>query len=414
MKSHKKCCIISKEPRLKRALSLFQISMCGTGIILGAGIYTLIGVAAGITGNSIWLAFFISSIIAATTGLSYAELSSIYKKDDGEYEYAEKAFSKKIAMLVAIMILLTGIFSAATVALGFGGYLSRLLTSFSPLTLAIFSILFCSWINHRGIKESAILNTIFTIIEAIGLVIIIFLGIKHLGSVNYFEMPNGIYGLLKATALVFFAYMGFETIVKLSEETKNPAKNIPKGIIYSLIASTILYILVAISAVSILNWQKLGSSQAPLADVAASSLGNYAFVLLAVIALFSTANTVLMTVVTTSRLVYGMAERHAFPKIFSSVNRLHNTPTLAIVLIAIITILSVFIEHIQVVAYLNNLFLFPAFGMVNLSAIMLRWKKQVKKRPFTMPLNIGKMPIPALIGFLSCAVMIIFVILGLV
>src|SRR3989344_2795230 len=221
MVRHRKCCILPKqaEGKLKRTLSLFQVTICGTGIILGAGIYALIGEAANMTGNTVWLSFFISAVIAALTGLSYAELSSIFKKDGGEYDYAQLAFNKTVAIIVGIMVLLTGVFSGATVAIAFGRYLSTLIPGLSILVLAIAIIVFCSIINYVGIKQSAIMNTLCTAIEAIGLLIIIALGIPKLGSVNLLEMPNGWTGVFQATALVFFAYMGSETIVKLTEET---------------------------------------------------------------------------------------------------------------------------------------------------------------------------------------------------
>jgi len=402
--------------KLHRTLGLFQVTICGVGIILGAGIYALIGVGAGITGNSIWLAFLISSIIAAFTGLGYAELSSIFKKDDsGEYGYVEKAFNKKVAIIIGVLVLLTGVFSSATVAIGFGGYFSKLIPGgFSIILLAIFITLLATWINYTGIKESALFNAIFTAIEAIGLILIIFLGLKHLGSVNYFEMPNGITGLLKATGLVFFAFMGFETIVKLTEETKKPSKNIPWGIIYSLIISTILYILVAICAVSIMNWVKLGASTAPLAEVAAISLGSIAFIAMSIIALFSTSNTVLMTLVTTSRMVYGMAKKKVFPKFLARVNKKQKTPTPAIILTTLATIVIIFIRNIETIAYINNLFLFSTFGFINLCVIVLRYKQPKTKRPFKMPFNIGKFPVLSILGLLSCVTMLYFVLTSLI
>src|SRR3989344_876061 len=133
--------------KLSRELSLFQVTIAGAGIILGAGIYALIGVAAGITGNSIWLAFLIAAIVSALTGLSYAELSSIFHKDAGEYDYVTAAFNKKIGFIIGILVILSGFFGAATVAIGFGGYLSNLL-NMPIIYYAAFLILVCSAINY--------------------------------------------------------------------------------------------------------------------------------------------------------------------------------------------------------------------------------------------------------------------------
>src|SRR3989344_4753485 len=287
-------------PQLKKELGLFQLTLAGIGVILGAGIYALIGVASGVAGNALWLSFIIGAVIAMLTGFSYAELSSMFKKDAGEYDYIEYGLNKKIAFLIGITIIFAGIVTAATVSLGFAGYFSAIFKT--PLVLtALIVTLVLSFINYYGIKQSSWFNSVSTVVETLGLLIIIALGFKYIGSVNYLEMPNGFNGVLQATALIFFAFLGFDNIIKLAEETKDTRKVMPKAIILSIVISSIIYILVAISAVSILGWNALSTSSAPLADVAAKSFCGVAFLVLAVIALFSTSNTVLITLVTTSR-----------------------------------------------------------------------------------------------------------------
>ena len=404
--------IMKKEGRLSRELSLFQLTVAGTGVMLGAGIYALIGVAAGITGNSIWLAFLIASLIAALTGLSYAELSSRFHKDAGEYDYITAAFNKKIGSIIGALVVFSGFFGIATVAMAFGSYFSNLL-HFPIIYYAVFLILACVIVNYIGTRASFRIDTAFTFIQIAGLLIIILLGMKHLGKINYFEMPNGITGLLEASALIFFAYTGFESIVKFSEEAKNPARTVPRAIIYSIIISAVLYILVSVSAISILDWQKLSASTAPLAEVASVSFGNAAFMALAVIALFSTSKTVLMVIITTSRMIYGMAERNALPKIFLLINKKHKTPINAIIATGIVSIPFLLINNLETMAYLANFSLFTTFALINLSVIVLRYKSD-KDNTFKMPVNIGKFPLLAALGLISCLVMLIFVVKGLV
>src|SRR3990167_5903438 len=127
MRYEKKCCILPIEKKLKRSLGFWQASICGIGIILGAGIYALIGIGAGSAGPALWLSFLIAAIIAVLTGLSYAELSSIFHKDAAEYDYIEKAFSKKLGWFISIMMIFAGIFTGSAVAIGFGGYLSSII-----------------------------------------------------------------------------------------------------------------------------------------------------------------------------------------------------------------------------------------------------------------------------------------------
>jgi basic amino acid/polyamine antiporter, APA family len=398
--------------RLKRALSLFQVTVCGVGIILGAGIYALVGLGAGYAGPALWLSFLISGIIAAFTALSYAELSSIFREDAGEYDYVRETMGKTTAIITGLIVLFLGIFTAATVSLAFGGYFNKLVGT--PILLTGIGLLFAmTVINYMGIKESATMNLIFTAIESAGLLIIIVLGIKHLGSVNLLEMPNGMQGVFQATALIFFAYIGFEAVVKFAEETKNPEKNIPRGVLLSLLFSTIVYVLVAIAAVSIMPWFDLSTSQAPLADVAAVSLGVYAFILLGVIALFSTANTVLMDLVTISRMAYGIAVKKALPNFLTKVHGKTKTPHVAIFTVFIITVCFMFIKDLEKIANIADLLLFIVFILVNIAVIVYRYKRPNVKRPFKMPLNIGKFPVLALFGLITSFMMIYFVLLNL-
>ncbi|MBS3153092.1 amino acid permease [Candidatus Woesearchaeota archaeon] len=397
---------------LRRELGIFQVTIAGVGIILGAGIYALLGVAAGTSGNATWLAFLISALIALFTGLSYAELSSIFKGDSGEYDYIKYALSKWYAFLIGLSMIAAGFISAAAVALGFAGYFTQLV-SMPLIVVALLLVILMTLINFVGIKETSWFNTVSTFIEFGGLVIIIFLGLKNFGSVNYFDMPQGITGVFSSAALVFFAYMGFESIVKLGEETKDPAKVIPRSLLYSVVITAVLYVLVALAAVSIIGWEELNASSAPLATVAAAVLGSKAFILLGIIALFSTSNTVLITMVATSRLAYGMAKEKSLPKFLSLVHERTRTPWAAILIIMLLTFLFTVIGDIEIVANLTNLFLFITFASVNLSMIVLRYKLKDRKRSFRCPVNIGNFPVIPLLGFLSSLGMLVFVLFNL-
>ncbi len=409
MRHEKKCCEI---PGLRRALGFWQACICGMGIILGAGIYALIGVAAGSGGSALWLGFLIAGIIAGLTGLSYAELSSIFKRDAAEYDYVNKAFGRAIAWLLAMTMIFAAIFTSSTVALGFGGYIFGL-TGWNILWSAVALVLILTVINFSGIKESVLINTVFTLIEASGLLFIIILGIKSWGSVDLWQMPQGFSGVMRSAALVFFAFIGFESIVKLTEETRDPEKNIPRAVIFSIILSTIIYILVAVSAVSVLDWQALHASSSPLADVARAGLGGYTFVIIAVIALFSTTNTVLMDLVTTSRAVYGMAKERVLPHVLGSVQAVTRTPHYAVLAVSSFTVLFVFIGDIERVASIANFFTFLTFGLVNFSVVALRFTYK-KRRPFCVPGSVYGVALIPLIGGIASLGMLYYVFAGIV
>jgi len=395
-----------KHFHLKRELGLFNATVAGVGIIVGAGIYVLIGAAAGLAGNAVWLSFLISAIVALFTGLSYAELSSIFPFDSGEYTYVEKASNQFFAFITAYLVLITGVVTAAAVALGFAGYMNGLLNLNSTFLIAFGVIIIFSIINFMGIKHSARMNLILTTLEVSGLVIIIVFGARFIGKVNYLSMPNGLPGILSAAALIFFAYGGFEAIVKLSEETKNPRKVIPRALMYSLLITTVLYILVGLVSVSVVGWETLSASEAPVALVAQSLMGSQAFFILGIVALLSTANTILIILVTNSRMLYGLGQRIPRLRFFSKIHEATATPHYAVMFTGVIALLFILLgRSIEFVANLSNFAIFITFFAVNLSVIALRYKK-TRKRQFRVPLNIGKFPVIPLFGAVFCLFMI--------
>ena len=393
--------ITAKRVKLKRALSLLEVTIYGIGVILGTGIYALIGKGAGIAGNTLWIAFVFGAIIAALTGLSYAELGTMYPKEAAEYVYAKKATkSRLLPFLIGWLVIFVEIVAASTVALGFGGYFFRL-TGISPIVAAMGLVIVLSFLNFYGIEESSHANIIFTTIELVGLLMIIVLGINFFGTVNYFEFPPlGFSGIFSAAILMFFAYLGFEEIVNVSEETIKPKKVIPKAIIISTVITTLIYILVSISAVSIIPWNELAKSQAPLADVAGRALPGSS-VLLSIIALFATGNTVLIMLIVGSRMIYGMAHEHSsLPAFFGRIHPKRKTPWVAILTSTIVTIALVSLGNIKTVAEITDFGAFLIFISVNLSLIWLRYKEPDAKRVFKVPLSIGKFPILPFIGTL--------------
>ena len=399
---------VKKAPKLKRRVSLFGVTVYGVGNVLGAGIYALIGEVVGITGNLSWLAFVLASITGALTGLSYAELSAMYSKSAAEFVYTEEAFKIRIlSFLLGWIIIFSGILSAATVALGFANYLADLIGIPSIILTVIFAallIVILSLVNFIGIKASTWTNILFTFIEAAGLILIIIIGIPHFGSVNYLELPIGgsFTVIFPAVALIFFAYIGFEDIANIAEEVKNPAKNLPKAIIYSIIITTVLYCLTAISVVSILPYSEIADSPAPLNSVTTAVLGPIGGIIMSFIALFATANTVLIMMIVTSRMMYGMARDKALPEGLSKISPKYRTPALAVLITMILTMIPLFLGDIQDIANATVFGVLITFFMVNLSLIALRRKKPDLERPFKLKPNIGWVPIIALLGCIVC------------
>ena len=391
----------SPDTPLKRDLGLLEVTLSGVGIILGAGVYVLIGQAAGLAGNAIWLAFGLSAIMALLTGLSYAELSSMFPKAGAEYDYVTNAFNARLAFVIGWLVFLSGVLAAATVALGFAGYFSAL-TSTPMLISAIVLLIVLTTLLLYGVKETARVAVISTLIEVSGLVIIIAIGLPHLGSVDYGEMPLGYSGLFAASALIFFAYQGFESMVKFSEETKKPETTVPKALILALAISVILYVLVSLSVVSVLGWQQLAVSNAPFADVVSAILGPDAAIIIAIIALFATANTALMSMYASSRILYGMAGSSDITTRLAWVHPVRRTPWIAILVCGGLSILLVFAGDIAFIANVTNFTLFVTFIVINAAVIVLRYHSPQTPRPFRIPFAVGRLPLVPVAGIFFC------------
>ena len=390
-----------KERTLEKRLRLFEATMAGVGYILGAGIYVLIGAVAGTAGSAIWLSFILAGLAALTSGLSYAELASLFPVNESEYKYAKEGLSKKFGFFSYISIILALTIGIAGVSLGFASYFSELTGIGSKGLIAVFVILTFALLNWFSIKGAAKVTFICTVASIIGLLTIVVLALLNgnTGTTNYVEMPEGIMGVIKGASLIFFAYLGFEGIVKLSDETKNARKTIPRAIILAIIISTIVYIAVAIASVSVLPWQELAVSSAPLADVAAAVMGSNAFLFLAIIALLSTSNTILMGILSSSRGFYGLGLIFEKFKFLSKVG-IRNTPTRAILITTTIALLFLLFEDISLIVGFTNFLIFVTFIIMNASVINLRYKKPELKRKFKVPLTIGKTPIIPVFGIL--------------
>jgi APA family basic amino acid/polyamine antiporter len=382
---------------LKRALGLPEVTLSGVGIILGAGIYALMGEAAGLAGNAVWIAFGISAVMAACTGLAYAELSSMFPRASAEYAYVGRAFGQTAAFLVGWLILASGVLSAATVALGFGGYVSGL-TGIPAVPAALLLIAGLAAIGVYGIRETALFAIVMTLVEAGGIVFVIVIGIPYLGSVDYFAMPKGLSGVFQASALVFFAYMGFEEMVKLAEETREPEKTIPRALVLALAAAVVLYMLVTVSAVSVLGWEGLAATPAPFAAIAEAALGGSASLLISLVALCATANTSLLLIVATSRLAWGMAGDRALPALLARVHPIFGTPWVAVAAAAAVAAAFTLTGEIAYVANATNFALFLTFALINATVIFLRRREPDIPRPFRVPLDVRGVPLVPLLG----------------
>ena len=397
---------VGKEPALAREASLFQVIAYGVGNIVGAGIYVLIGDASGLAGGSVWLAFLLGAVVALFTGLSYSELASTFPRAASEYVFLGRAYgNRSLSFLTQWMMLVTEVIAAAAVALGFAGYLSTI-AQVPPIPTAAALLALLTVVSAAGIKQSLKLNTALSIVAIGGLVIVVGAGIGKIGSVAYVSSPNGIPGVLAATVLVFFAYIGFDNISNLSEETKKPEETIPKALLASLALSTTLYVLVGLASVSLVPWSRLSVSEAPLALAVSSVLGRYGSGILTVAALLTTLNTVLVLLLVSSRIVYGLGREGALPKPLGRVSGRTRAPVVASLVTLVIAVAVLPLGQVGAIARVTSFGSLLTFALVNLALLHLRRVAPHLARPFKAPLSIGWVSVTGLLGLVSCLLLL--------
>ena len=379
---------------LRRQLGLWSITLSGVGIVLGAGIYVLVGEAANEAGNATWLAFLLAAVLAGLTGFSFAELSAMMPEAGASAAYAREAFGPRVAFVTGWLDVSVNVIGAAAVALGFGGYLADLL-GWDQRAIALATIVICAGIVYAGVRETVGLAVVFALVEASGLVLVIIVGAPELGSVSLIGGGHGFSGVIVAAALVFFAYEGFEEIASLAEEARDPTKTIPRAIVLSVGVTAVLYVLVAMIATAVVPWERLADSSAPLARVVEAAASDRLGDAMSVIALFATFNTVLLLLATGARVIYGMANRRLLPRPLAAVSRSRGTPWAAAIAVASVACLFVFSGDIGYVAQVTNFAVFGQFLAVNGALIALRRAQPERTRPFVVSYAIAGVPVSA-------------------
>ena len=378
--------------QLKPVLGPVQLVFYGVGVIIGAGVYSVIGAAAGLAQQSLWLSFVAGAVVALLTGFSYAEMTTSYPQAGAEYLYLRRALPRSdfAAFGVGLVILMGGAAAAATVAVAFGGYLRAFVDVPTGMS-AFILLLVCTAVNIFGLRESSWVNMVFTCVEVAGLLLVIAAGLTR-GDFTESLLTQPQPGILPAAAILFFVYLGFEQISNLTEEVRNPARDLPRAIFYSIGITTLLYVLVSLAVVALATPGELAASEAPLA-LAIQKVWPGAANLLSGIALFSTANTVLITLIATSRLAFSMGRHGDIPTAFATLLSNRGTPWIAAILMFAISATLVPIGKITLLAEVSSFAALLAFLAVNLALIILRYRLPQHPRPFRVPLAIGRMPL---------------------
>ncbi len=379
------------KPTLNRSLGLWVTAFYGLGNIVGAGIYVLIGKVAGEAGSGTVLAFVIASVVAAFTALSYMELSARFPVSAGATAYIHGAFNRRqLSRIIGLLMIVSGVVSAGVLARGFAGY-AKVLFNVPEWLLISGIIVFLSAVAIKGIKESAWLAVTFTMVEILGLGLIIWAGRSQLitGLTNpattlAIDPSLGLAGVLTGAFLAFYAFIGFEDMVNVSEEVKSPEKTMPRAIIIALVIATIFYVAVAIIATTTLPVSELAASDAPLTLVF-SSLTTAPAWIITLIGISAAINGGLAHIIMGSRMLYCMAKRGWIHAEFAKVHASTRTPVTATVLVALATLVIALFLPLTTLARATSLVVLMIFVLVNAALFVIKGRPHNKHVGITVP-----------------------------
>ena len=364
---------------LQRRLSLPLLVLYGIGITIGAGIYVLIGAVAGHAGTYAPWSFVLAAVVMAFTVGCYAELTTRFPVSAGEAAYVRAAFrSRAASTLTGLLTIVIGIVSSAAVALGAAGYIAQF-TDLPPSAIVALVLAVLGAVAAWGILESVPLASLFTLIEAGGLIAIIVAGLHAdlplAGALRVPPLDIGtLSGIGYASLLAFFAFIGFEDLANVVEEAKVPHRDIPRAMVLTLVISTVLYVAVAAIAVAAVPVAELAASPAPLSLVF-RTLAGVSPATISVIAIVATLNTILAQMTMAARVVYGLARQGDLPGFAGRVHPKTATPLIATALIVAATLALALLVPFERLAEGTSLATLVVFALVNLSLLRLRHRK---------------------------------------
>lgn len=418
---------IQTEVRLAREMTTFDATLLGVGAMIGAGIFVLIGIAAGVAGPALIITFCLNGFIALLTAMSYAELGSCYHSTGGGYLWVKEGLPKWTGFLSGWLSWSAHAVACSLYALGFGAYFEHVLGEFSitmphwgflspQKILATIVALIFGYVNFRGTSETGKVGNIVTISKIIILLIFIGFGIELiLRNGDWYAtfspfFPKGVGGVFKAMGLTFIAFQGFEVITQSAEEIKNPKRNIPRAVFFALLIVIPIYILVAFVSIGSVRpegmapWDFLAmKKETALVDVARNFfVGGGIMILIG--GLVSTISALNATIYSSSRVAFAMGRDRNFPGFFSNVHLKNQTPHWSITITLILIVLMAISLPIEDVASAADIMFLLLFLVVNIAMIKLRKKRPDLDRGFKVPL----FPYLSIVGILSLLFLAIY------
>jgi amino acid transporter len=376
-----------KENGFERKMGLFTATMIGIGGTIGAGVFVLIGNAAGMAGPGVIFSFVLGAIITAFTALNYSELAASMPVAGGGYTFTKYSIGKFPAFITGWFMWFGNMFYSSLCAVGFAYALDYFIPNIHVPTVAILVILTFAAINLRGTKETGTAQNVLTITLITMLVVFIAAGFTNSFELDAFEnwTPNGILPIFTTVGYIYVCYIGFEIISTASGEIKNPERNIPISIILAFTISAAIYCLMTLVAVGHVNWYSLGESPVPLTVVASKTMGAVGGIVMSATAILATLTSLNAAMIASARITYALGRDGYLPRSLTKVHKRFNTPYVAVILSSVLITMFAVSGYVDFLSYASDFGYIIGLTLINYSVVWARKKNPYVNRPFKVP-----------------------------
>lgn len=395
---------MKKNPNLLRALTLKDAVAVGLGAVIGAGIFVVTGVAAGVSGPAFIVGLTVAGMIASFNALSSAQLASVYPHSGGTYEYGYRLLNPVFGFSAGWMFLISKLSAAGVVAIGFGSYFYQLIPLASPLTISIVAVVFLTVANYFGIKKVGVLNLIIVSVTLLSLLYLVLGGIPAVRADHFKPFaPYGISGIAEAAALLFFAFTGYARIATLAEEVNNPGKTIPRAVIITITTAILLYAAVSIVAIGVIGTEAMAGSKSPLHDVAEALSVPGIKVVVTIGACTAMLGVLLSQILGISRMMLAMGRRYDLPPVFQSIHRTYRVPHFGVFITGIIILILTIGGSFEFIVRSATFTILLYYSITNIAALKQPREEQMYGRV---------VPVLGLIGCVAMSVSLPFAVIS--
>ena len=379
---------------LQRVLGLKDAVGVGLGAIIGAGIFVVTGVAAGVAGPAFLVGLMIAGAVASFNGLSSAQLAAVYPQSGGTYEYGYRLLNPAMGFSAGWMFLLSKLSAAGIVAIGFGSYFHQLVPAFSPMVYSVAAIVLLTIANLLGIKKAGTVNVAIVLVTLLSLIFFVFSGLGSVDTNNFTPFaPFGALGIAEAAAILFFAFTGYARIATLAEEVVAPEKTIPRAVIITILTAIVLYAAVSFVAVGVLGAEGMAESRSPLQMAAGNMTTPGIGLVITLGAATAMLGVLLSQILGISRMLLAMGRRNDLPGFFEKIHPSTSVPHLGILFTSGVILAITLLGSFEFVVRSATFTILLYYSITNLAAM---------KQPLTEQLYSRAIP---WLGLAGCLVM---------